>query len=107
MGEFVEYLCPSHLDIVFRFLLRGQPIGLDHVVPENGDGRRHRADFVVTGSTRDFTGNVAAGEARHGRGQFDDRLADAAANHKDHADAGTRHSDQARERDQEAEMRRK
>ena len=69
------------------------------------DGRSHRADLVAAPGAGDFTGYVAAGQPRHGGGEVDDRLADAAANHHDQCRAGGGHRDEDRERDQEAEAR--
>src|SRR6185295_631333 len=68
-------------------------------------GCRHRTDLVAAFGAGDFIGYVAAGKPRHGGGEVDDRLADAAANHRDQHGAGCRYRNENRECDQEAEAR--
>jgi hypothetical protein len=104
-GEFVEHMRAAHLDVVLRFLFRGQAVRLDHVGPEDPDGRRHRADLVVAVAARNFVGDVAAGQARHRGREVDDRLADTAADHHHEAGAGGRHRGEPQQRNQKAEAR--
>ena len=84
--QIIETLRPLHLRLGLRLLLRGEAVGLDHVVLEDLHRCGHRADLVLAADADDLGRHLAPGEASHRLGHRRDRPGD--AGHDQHPGAG-------------------
>ena len=78
-------------------------VGLDPVVLEYSHRRGHCADLVVAIGAGISAGDIAGRKSRHRRGELDDRLADAAADHHHQTGAPGHDSQQPAQRNQKTE----